>query len=237
MLTRKRSGCEVLFFVLIAYLFSGCMGMKTLDTKEVVDGIYSISDLFVNMYLVKTVDQYIAVDAGFRSRHIEKQLKKIDIHPDRVVAVLITHSHFDHIGALSLFKKATIYLSSKEKEFVDQGRAGLGGLKKDTDYQYVLLDDNQTINIHGVKIETILTPGHTWGSVCYLMSDKHLFVGDVLSLHSGSADVLPKIFNEDTKEQTISAARLTNIPRVQNIFTSHYGYTDDVVKAFENWAY
>jgi len=122
----------------------------------VVDGVYAVSDLFVNMYLIKTSENYIAIDAGFRSGIVAKRLKNLDIYSDRIVTVFLTHSHFDHIEALSLFNYADIYISSEKKKYVDQGKADLGGLKKEMDIKYILLNDNQVIDIKGIKIKAII---------------------------------------------------------------------------------
>ena len=82
--------------------------MKVIETKEVVHGIYSINDTFVNMFLVKDNDYYVAVDAGNDMKVISDGLKKLNIDPDKVRAVLLTHSDGDHVGALKLFKNATV---------------------------------------------------------------------------------------------------------------------------------
>ncbi len=236
MLQKRISGLSVLLLILIIYVLSGCTMIKTVPTKKVVDGVFAVSDLFVNMYLINTGENYIAIDAGFRSGTVAKRLKNLNIDSDSIVAVLLTHSHFDHIAALSLFKNANIYISSEEKEYVDQGKAGLGGLKKGMGIKYILLNDKQIVEIKGIKIKGILTPGHTAGSMCYLIDDKYLFVGDVLGFDSkGRAKITPKWLNEDTKMQKKTTAKFTELPDIQYIFSSHGGYTDNFNEAFENW--
>lgn len=43
-----------------------------------------------------------------------------------------------------------------------------------------LLHDGEVFEIEGIKIETILFPGHTWGYVVYLIDDKYLFSADTI---------------------------------------------------------
>ena len=45
-----------------------------------------------------------------------------------------------------------------------------------------LLHDGEVLDIDGIKIETILVPGHTWGHVVYLIDDEYLFSADTIWL-------------------------------------------------------
>ena len=50
---------------------------STLKTGEVIEGIYAIHDSYVNMYLIKDSNQYIAIDAGNDKENIAKGLKEL----------------------------------------------------------------------------------------------------------------------------------------------------------------
>lgn len=93
--------------------------MNVLGTKEVVHNIYSIKDSFVNMYLIKDSDCYVAIDAGNDRKIISDNLKILNINPDKVAAVLLTHTDGDHTGALRLFRNARIYLSKNEEQMIN----------------------------------------------------------------------------------------------------------------------
>ncbi len=227
---------NLLILPLINFILMSCKVIKTVPTQEVVERVYSISDLFVNMYLMKTGENYIAIDTGFRLGTVTKRLKDLKIDADRVIAVFITHSHFDHIAAMSLFKNANIYLSSEEKRFVDEGKAGLGSLKKEMITDYIFLNDQQIIEREGLQIKAILTPGHTPGSMCYLVNNKYLFIGDILGFDSkGKAKITPSWLNVDTELQKKTSTKFTKLPGIQYVFSSHGGYTDDFNRAFEYW--
>lgn len=86
-------------------------------------------------------------------------------------AILLTHSHYDHINLVEpLVEKyqCQVYMSRKEAEFKDFRCKNLN-----------LLDDLEIIHICGIEAQCLLTPGHTPGSVCYRI-DNHLFTGDTL---------------------------------------------------------
>jgi tetratricopeptide (TPR) repeat protein len=70
----------------------------------VTDGVYCIRDESVDMYLVKAGNKYAAIDAGVDSSTILKELSKLGINAQDIMAVLLTHSDYDHVGAVSLFK-------------------------------------------------------------------------------------------------------------------------------------
>jgi glyoxylase-like metal-dependent hydrolase (beta-lactamase superfamily II) len=92
---------------------------------------------------------------------------------------------------------------------------------------YTLLEDREIIRTGNLKIEGILAPGHTSGMMAYLVNDKYLFSGDMLSLKAGKIAPIPAIFNMDSKQALKSIEVIRNIPAAEYIFTSHWGYTDD----------
>ncbi|MDY6856752.1 MAG: MBL fold metallo-hydrolase [Thermodesulfobacteriota bacterium] len=243
--TRKRtlqlSGIVVGIIVLIVIglmikLKSEMNKMTPIETMELFEDITSVKDSYVNMYLIKDKESYIAIDAGDNRDVIEDELKKMKINPDKVSAVLLTHTDFDHVAAIELFKNATVYLSKQEEQLINgiTKRFFIIGNKINTK-DYRLLEDGQVLNIGNIVIQGILTAGHTPGSMCYLINDKYLFTGDVLSLKNGKIDRFNEFFNMDTRTAVKSMGKLTNIPNVQYIFTGHYGYSDNYISAVSNW--
>ncbi len=100
---------------------------------------------------------------------------------------------------------------------------------------YTLLDDRQTVNFGNITVKGYLTPGHTSGSMCYLVNGKYLFTGDVLSLKAGKIGRFNKFFNMEDEEANRSIGNITNIPGAEYIFTAHYGYTNDYKDAVKDW--
>lgn len=216
--------------LMIAYLIIAKSSMKKMmpvETRQVTEDVYSIKTKYVNMYLVKDGGHYIAIDAGIKKGAVKDELKKLDIDPDRVRAVLLTHSDGDHAGGISLFDKAIIYLPEDEEQVIngETGRFLWFGNKIDTE-NYILLKD-KSFRIGDLKIRLIPTPGHTAGSTCYIVNDKYLFTGDAVALDNGAIARFPKIINKNARKAKRSMNNLTGLDGVQYIFTAHYGYTDN----------
>jgi glyoxylase-like metal-dependent hydrolase (beta-lactamase superfamily II) len=227
----------VLFFV--GYMLKAKSEMKVMtptETRNIVANIFSVNDSFVNLFLIKDNDQYIAIDGGNNAEAVSKELKKLSINPDNIIAAILTHSDGDHVAALKLFKKAKVYLSKQEEPMINSGKSRfLFWGNSIATKEYTLIEDQQTITINNTKIKGILTPGHTPGSMCYLINDKYLFTGDAISLKADKIGKFNKFFNMDTKTATASIQKITAISTAEYIFTAHYGYTNEYKNAVKDW--
>ena len=120
-----------------------------------------VGSLEENCYILKKDNKVLVIDPG---DEIDK-IKKI-IGDSRVVGVLVTHNHFDHVGALSNFDKNIIYnyYNLEEKEY----------------------------DMDGFKFKVIYTPGHTSDSISYYFEEiNSLFCGDFIFYESiGRCDLL-----------------------------------------------
>lgn len=104
-----------------------------------------------------------------------------------VKAVLLTHGHFDHIMGLDRFLEefpAPVYACAAEKELLESAQLNSSSGMLGQPYtfhgaQYV--KDGDLLDIAGMKIQVIQTPGHTIGGCCYYIADEQtLFSGDTL---------------------------------------------------------
>ena len=86
-------------------------------------------------------------------------------------AILLTHSHYDHVNLvndLTYIYQCNVYISKIESEFFGYRSPNLN-----------LLNDLDIITVGNIHILAILTPGHTVGSMCYL-TNHTLFTGDTI---------------------------------------------------------
>lgn len=101
-------------------------------------------------------------------------------------AILLTHGHFDHIMGIDGVRvefPVPVYASEKEKDVLQDAGLNLstayGGGYTFSKATYV--QDGQILEIAGVKIQVIETPGHTAGGCCYYIAEEAvLFSGDSL---------------------------------------------------------
>jgi len=215
-------------------LKSEISGLSPMETGRVVEEVFVLKDDFANLFMIKDGAQYVVIDCAKNPSNVAEQMKQWGIHPQEVTAVFLTHTDSDHVGALGLFDKAKLYMSKEEEAMINGKKSkflGVGNSISRSDYH--LLEDRQTVRIGNLKIEGILVPGHTSGMMAYLVNDKYLFTGDILSLKDGKIAPIPAIFNMDTQQAIKSMDRIRHIPSAQYIFTSHWGYTDDYKTAAE----
>ena len=116
-----------------------------------------------------------------------------------VKALLLTHGHFDHIGATNQLKKhynVDIYAHEEEVELLKDININLSAHFDEPNSVTVdvPLRDGNVFEVAGFKIKVIHTPGHTVGSCCYVVSDderERLFSGDTIFYHSYGRTDLP----------------------------------------------
>jgi glyoxylase-like metal-dependent hydrolase (beta-lactamase superfamily II) len=184
--------------------------MNSLDTGEVLPGIYAIKTGYVNMFIIKVDSAYIAIDTGANANGVKQGLAQLGISSDDVAAVLLTHSHGDHTAALSLFDKAEVYAA--KQELANQPVA-----------------DGKVLTILGREIRVIATPGHAADSVCYLYDGSCLFAGDNLSLNGDTVGMFNSFFNKSDEQQEADIAKLAGLGGVEHIVTAHYGLAHNPV--------
>ncbi len=106
--------------------------------------------------------------------------------------ILLTHGHFDHIGAAELLRErltAPIYIYPADAQYLTDPYLNLSGNSGQpiTVSHYEELSDGETIRLKansGFYLKVIHTPGHTPGSVTYYSPDEAVaFVGDLLYQH------------------------------------------------------
>lgn len=122
------------------------------------------------------------VDPGGSSENIIEAIEKNSLS---IKYILLTHGHFDHVGAVAaLVKKykAPVYLSKEDRAFLEspkEVRASAFGMQIEAAEVDVFVKEGDEIPFSEGNIKVIETPGHTLGSVCYLF-ENYLFAGDTL---------------------------------------------------------
>jgi len=207
-----------------------------IPTGKIADGLYAVKTETVNFFIFQGRDSFIAIDSGY-GRQIASQLNHLGIDPLRVTHLFLTHSDFDHAGGLALFKNAEIYLSTAEIPLITRGKArALGFIYNGRiPRAYRALDDQQVVAAGATRVEAITTPGHTPGSMSYLVNEALLFTGDTFKLVDHKARPTRRYLNLDTEQQIRSIRKLAKLDTVQMACTAHSGYTTEFNQAMADW--
>ena len=213
------------------YYYSLCF--KENVSERITKNIIMLNDMRTSVYLIKTDSGYIAIDAGQNINLIEKGLYYNNINPDEIKAVLLTHSDFDHQNALDLYKNAKVYISKAEDEMVKNKITRFrflpfvsNSLKAENP---MLLNDGDIFYLRGIKIKCIGLPGHTLGSMGYLINDIYLFTGDALRIKNGkiSSPSFNKLYAMDLYLLEQSLRKLAAYKGIEYVFTANSGFTAD----------
>ena len=158
---------------------------------------YPSGPLTTNAYILgcqKTNKGIIIDPAPFSADSLIQGCLQMHVH---VEAVLLTHSHWDHIGDLKKIQShfnVPVYVHPSDRENVVKPGSDrlpliypIEGIEPDFD-----LEDNAVFQVGHLELRVITTPGHTPGSVCfYLSQEKVLFSGDTLFKGSIGSTSLP----------------------------------------------
>jgi len=163
-------------------------------------------------YLIGDSKEAAVVDPGWEIEKILSEAKKHDLD---VKFILVTHSHYDHIDKVKEIVDATDAIVYVHKEDMDDIKnKGVDKIKT--------IDENDAINIGKIKIKVLHTPGHSPGSVCYLVDNK-LITGDTLFVGNIGRTDLP---GGDPKIMSETLRRLKKLDENIEVYPGHdYGST------------
>ncbi len=132
-----------------------------------------------NCYIVynEGAEEAIVIDPAAEPEKIKKALDG-----KKAAAVLLTHGHFDHTGALFSFAGTPIYMHPSDDVMLLDPVWSVGEMVGDTAPRPAATDyvqEGTKLRLAGLDISVLHTPGHTLGSVCYQIGDA-LFTGDTM---------------------------------------------------------
>ncbi|QPA30064.1 MBL fold metallo-hydrolase [Thermaerobacillus caldiproteolyticus] len=156
-----------------------------------------LGPLQTNAYILSHSDGTCVIfDPGSEG---EKLVHYIEQQGWTPLAILLTHAHFDHIGAINDVQKKwqiPIYIHEQEKEWLADpllnGSAYFIGEQIKVNYAPQCLKQEQTLKIGNFTFELLETPGHSPGSISYYLREMEvIFSGDVLFAGSIGRTDLP----------------------------------------------
>ena len=162
------------------------------------------------------------IDPGYTPERVLAQAEKLGLQVD---AVLLTHGHFDHVGGVEAIVKATgcaLWMREADYTQFKTPENDFFYPIHDCDFTEVqLCEEGEQIHAGGLTFTVMETPGHTWGSVCYLCENV-LFSGDTLFAGSCGRTDLP---GGDGQTIVLSLERLAELEGDYTVYPGHGGAT------------
>ena len=142
-----------------------------------------------HVYLIRGWDKNVLIDTGISSnfRHLVGCLRQLGLKARDIDLVVLTHEHFDHIGAAAFFFKTAVIAAHRlaankielQDEFVTLTRYRDAASKPF--YAHLWLEDDALIALGNYELGVVHTPGHTSGCICvYEPTERLLFSGDTV---------------------------------------------------------
>lgn len=138
-----------------------------------------------NCYLVYNDEALLIIDPGEDAAKIKTQIEKTQQQP---VAILLTHTHYDHIGAveeLRQFYQIPVYVSPLEQSWLGDPILNLSGLGRHDDIANIIVSpaeyefEMKPYRLENMTFRVVPTPGHSIGSVSFIFDD-FVVSGDAL---------------------------------------------------------
>lgn len=196
---------------------------------EIVPFIYNVEDeLLSNTYVV--IDSHkecVVIDPSSDYDGIVNYIKSNSL---KLKGILITHSHFDHIGGVNRLVKAfsaPIYAGYEDIPGFTDGykncSEGFAIRPLIISHEIKPLGDNEVLHLLDEDIKVIYTPYHTIGSVCYYFDkSKLLFSGDSLFMYAyGRSDLPTSVPNK--REESIT--KLMKLSDEVKVYPGHGRFT------------
>ena len=152
----------------------------------------------------------LVIDPGYEPEIILSYLSEKGL---TLQAILLTHGHFDHVGAVRELAAQTdcrVYINPKDLSLPPMLTAG-------PLYYTNTYGEGDRLDIAGISFRVLETPGHTPGSV-FLMAEQNLFSGDTLFCGSCGRTDLP---GGDYRAMKESLKRLASLREDYNVYPGH----------------
>ena len=180
---------------------------------------YCLGPLGCNSYIVtdRETGETLLVDVGELSPQYLEALKGKNIR-----AILLTHCHFDHISGVTQVKELTgapVYIHETETDDIRRPEQNLSSMMggQVSALADKALRDGDVIPFANTQVQVMHTPGHSRGSVCYLLGE-NLFSGDTLFAQSIGRTDFP---TSSPADMFASLAKLKGLTRDYRVYPGH----------------
>ena len=205
---------------------------QQVEPVKIFDNLWYFGFNTVGAWAVQTSDGLILIDALNTVQEaetiIEPSLKKAGLNPSDAKYVIVGHGHFDHFGGAPYFQdkyKARIAMSAQDWDLIERPNpnANPNQVNRPRPRRDVVVADGQKITVGDTTITLHVTPGHTVGSLAYLIPVK--YQGKPLTaLMLSGANITPDRASLTAFHKALDAAKAAG---AQALFNGHPGLFGD----------
>lgn len=182
---------------------------------------FIVGEIQTNAYVIldKKNNESALIDPGDVTPELESFVASLG----NLKYILLTHGHFDHIARACYFKDKTnakIAISKADSSFINEPSLNLQGefkIKVENFTPDIILSESSNLFLGDNKINILETPGHTKGSLCFLIGD-NMFSGDTLMKNAMGRTDFP---TGGVKAMFNSLKKLYNLKQDYRVYPGH----------------
>jgi len=179
-----------------------------------------------HVYLIKGTSKNVLIDTGIAANFpvLEASLLELGLRASDIHFIILTHEHFDHIGATSFFFKTAVVAAHRlaankielQDEFVTMVKSmDTASVPFHAD---IWLEHDTTIDLGNYRLRTVHSPGHTSGCIClYEPNERLLFTGDTVF----AGGTLSGIFSSGSISDYMNSLERLSTLRVDQFYPGH----------------
>jgi len=184
-----------------------------------------------HVYLIKGTSKNVLIDTGMAANFpvLEASLLELGLRVSDIHFIILTHEHFDHIGATSFFFKTAVVAAHRlaankielQDEFVTMVKSmDAASVPFHAD---IWLEQDTTIDMGKYRLRTVHSPGHTSGCIClYEPNERLLFTGDTVF----AGGTLSGIFSSGNISDYMNSLERLSSLRVDQFYPGHGRLSD-----------
>ena len=205
---------------------------RPVEPVQIFDNMWYFGFNTIGAWAIQTSDGVILIDALNTVQEaetiIEPSLRKVGLDPANVKYVIVGHGHFDHFGGAPYFQdkyKSRIAMSAQDWDLIERPNpnANPAQASRPRPKRDVVVTDGQKITVGDTTITLAVTPGHTVGSLAYLIPVK--YQGRPLTaLMLSGANITPDRASLTAFSKALDAAKAAG---AQALFNGHPGLFGD----------
>lgn len=190
-----------------------------------------------NTYILESDSHLLIIDPGSDREKIQEKIYQLE---KPVSAILLTHTHYDHILSLDAiydtFGQPTVYVAAEEKEWLVRPELNLSGLPRHDDIQDLIIKaPAESFDLHtpyqfdGFEFTVVPTPGHSIGGVSFVFDqDECVITGDALFKESiGRTDLFTGSLSQ------LKEGIITHLFSLPSHYTVHPGHGQNTTISHE----